>query len=135
MILIIMIIAIIIACILGYIVYIYIKKVIKLTSQLEKVNTELITHFNKPLLIGKITKYTKRDIDFLWKNKEFVLIMLKYIEFEIAKATDTMRNLNDWKSSAEKAGYLNGLHSVHLFLYKINNKKAEKEGESADSLV
>ena len=102
---------------------------------LENATSQFLENANKPISIGKIEKYTEKDIDFFWKNLEFVETVMKYLEYEIAVKTDTMRNMNDGMSPAEKAGYLNALHSNYLFFYKILNKTTKEDKYSWQELV
>jgi len=104
-------------------------------NSLQKATEQIIENAQKPIIIWKIEKYTQQDVLFLWKNPEFIQVLLKYLEYNIAIKTDTMRNTNDWLSIEEKAGYANALHSVHLFLYKILNKQPEKKEYEWKDLV
>jgi len=99
------------------------------------IQNELINTLWKPFIIGKITKYTQKEIDALGKNHEFVDIVMKYLEYEIAINTDKMRSLSDWKSWAEKAWYLNALHATYLFFFKLKNKKPKKQWYTWKELV
>jgi hypothetical protein len=63
----------------------------------------------------------------LKKQSDAIKLVLKYLAYQIALRTDMIRNLNDWQSIEEKIWYVNALHHLYLFFYKLDRRVEEKE--------
>lgn len=100
----------------------------KLRKENEELKNELNKSLNNIFIIWVINKYTKEDLQKIWSDKEVIKSILKYLEYNIAKSTDKIRNLNDWISTEQKIWYINCLHEIYIFFsdFLKEEKKNEK---------
>ena len=94
---------------------------------IEKLQTEIIKQAQPPVIIWIVSEYTPQDIDLLSKNTETIDVILRILEFFIAKKTDSIRNLYDWVSYKEKVWKINAYHEIYGFFHKIRYKKDKIE--------
>ena len=104
-------------------------------EKLDEALNQIVENSKKPFMIWIVNKYTEKDMLLFWKNLEFVHSVMKYLEYEIAVNTDTMRNTDDGGSTREKIWYANALHTTYRFFHKIANKTDVKEEYTWKELV
>ena len=114
---------------------IYKNRLSEILIREEKLKTQFIENANKGISIWIINKYTENDINLLWANKDLLLTIMKYFEYQIAIKTDLLRINTDKNSFLEKQGFVNCLHESHTFFYKLYHKKPKKEEKKGQDLI
>jgi len=110
----------IIFCFIWYFLYKTYKKNKILVNEILRVSQNKV-------IIWVVTKYKQEDIERLKASPDYIKIILKYIEYNIAKKTDIIRNLQDWISTEQKVWYLNCLHENYIFFNKLLSEKDEDD--------
>ena len=119
--------ALIILLLIWIIVYLWNFK--KLNNVLTE---EVLKTKQNPIIIGKVTKYKEQDLDLLLSNPEVIDLLISIYEYKIFVKTDSIRSSED---TEKKIWYLDALHEMHLFFYKIKQKLNKKENKVWQSLV
>ena len=119
--------ALIILLLIWIIVYLWHFK--KLNNVLTE---EILKTKQNPIMIGKVTKYKEQDLDLFLSNPEVIDLLISIYEYKIFVKTDSIRSSED---TEKKIWYLDALHEMHLFFYKIKQKLNKKENKVWQSLV
>ena len=93
---------------------------------------ELVKTKQQPIIIWKVTKYQEKDLDIFLHNIDIVELLISIYEYKIFKKTDTIRNEEDIQ---KKIWYLDWLHEMHLFFYKMKQKIYKKDTKTWQNLV
>jgi len=111
--------------------YLFIEKEKRNKSFIKKLNAAS----RDKIILWVVDRYKDEDIEKLRSNRWHLEIILKYLVYIIAINTDRLRNLHDWVSSEEKAWYINALHDLHTFFYKLTKPKKENEKYTWQNLM
>lgn len=85
-----------------------------------------------PILIWKVTKYKEEDLNILLTNPEVVDLLISIFEYKIFIKTDSIRSSED---TEKKIWFLDALHEMHLFFYKLKQKLNKKNNKIWQNLV
>jgi hypothetical protein len=101
-----------------------------------KLNTiikdELVKSKNPQIVLWVITKYKEEDLKLLLSNEDIIDLLMSIFQYKIAVKTDWIRSLDD---TARKVWYLDCLHEMYLFFYKMKESLKEKKEKTWNNLV
>ncbi len=93
---------------------------------------EILKTKQNPIMIWKVTKYKEEDLDLLLNNPDVIDLLISIHEYKIFVKTDSIRSSEE---TEKKIWYLDALHEMHLFFYKMKQKLNKKENKVWQSLL
>jgi len=102
-----------------YLIYQFLK--------IKKINKELLNEViedkKKPIMLGKVSAFTNKDLKLIKENPTILDILIKIFEYKIAKKNDEVRREKWMENINQRIWELNNLYDIHLFFYKIKTNE------------